>query len=331
MEELSDTKREDWNRFVIEQNGSFLQSWEWGEFQKAVGRKVFYIKGEDYQSLVVKHELGLGKSYLYCPKGPIIQQRSQISVFVKEIEKLAKQEHAIFVRVEPERGVEEADLRKLMFIRAQKDVQPRHTLILDLNKSEEELLAQMHEKTRYNIGLAERKGVSVTLRKLEDGDEAFEKFWELVNQTSKRQKIHIFPEDYYKKQLIIKSEQFENLLFVAAFGGKAIAANIVNFFASPDVALAKSGGGTATYLHGGSDNEFRALMAPHLLQWEQIKEAKRRGCKAYDFWGFDEDKWPGVSRFKKGFGGREVSYVGTFDLILKQAWYSAYILMKKVL
>ena len=90
QKELSENEKELWDRFVLEQNGSFLQSWEWGEFQKAVGRKVFYIKGEDYQSLVAKHELGLRRSYLYCPKGPIIAQRSQIKVFTKEVEELAK-------------------------------------------------------------------------------------------------------------------------------------------------------------------------------------------------------------------------------------------------
>lgn len=111
-----------------------------------------------------------------------------------------------------------------------------------------------------------------------------------------------------------------NLLFIAEYQGKTIAANLVNFF-----------GPTATYTHGGWDWEYRSLMAPHLLQWEQIKEAKNRGCKAYDFWGIDKINWPGITRFKKGFGGKEVNYIGTFDLILKQAWYSAYILVKKIL
>jgi lipid II:glycine glycyltransferase (peptidoglycan interpeptide bridge formation enzyme) len=316
--ELSENEKKDWNRFVLEQGGSFLQSWEWGEFQKAIGRQIYFLKENNWQSLVIKHDLALGRNYLYCPRGPVV--RGETGNFFNAIAKLAKQENSIFNRIEPMQGIEEDDLRKLGFIRAQSDVQPRQTLILDLDRSEEELLGQMHEKTRYNIGLAERKGVSITIRKLEDGDEAFEKFWELLNQTAKRQKIGIFSKDYYKRQLTIKSPQFANLLFIAAFGGKAIAANLVNFF-----------GHTATYVHGGSDNTFRALMAPHLLQWEQIKEAKKRGCKYYDFWGFDEQKWPGISRFKKGFGGREVSYIGTFDLILKQAWYSAYIFVKKVL
>jgi len=316
----------------MEQDGNFLQSWEWGEFQKSIGRQMFFLKNNSFQALAVKHDLALGKSYLYCPRGPILvksqntdsklqtNHKTQISSFLNEIQKIAKRENAIFVRIEPTGDIEEDDLRKAGLIRAQKDVQPSKTLILDLSLSEEELLAQMHEKTRYNIGLAERKGVSITLHKLEDNDGAFEKFWQILSQTAKRQNIHIFSEDYYKIQMTNKSRQFENLLFIAAYQGEAIAANLVNLF-----------GQTATYLHGGSDNESRALMAPHLLQWEQIKEAKRRGCKAYDFWGYDEERWPGVSRFKKGFGGREVQYIGTFDLILKQAWYSAYLFARKTL
>ncbi len=102
-------------------------------------------------------------------------------------------------------------------------------------------------------------------------------------------------------------------LFLADFKNKIIAANIVVFWEK-----------TAIYLHGASDYEQRNLMAPHLLQWEQIKEAKKRGCIEYDFWGIDEKKWPGVTRFKKGFGGREVEYPGAFDLIFQPVWYKIY-------
>jgi len=206
----------------------------------------------------------------------------------------------------------------LGFIKAPKDVQPKKTLILDLNLNEDELLGRMHEKTPYNIGLAQRKGVSV--RKAEYNEKDFEEFWNLLNQTVQRQKIAIFEKEYYRKQLQNSSDKFKNLIFIAQYQGKIIAANLVNVF-----------GNTMTYTHGGSDNQYRALMAPHLLQWEQIREAKNRACKAYDFWGIDEINWPGITRFKKGFGGQEVQYIGTFDLILKQAWYSAYILAKRAL
>lgn len=317
--------REDWDRFVIEKNGSFLQSWEWGEFQKSAGRRTHYLKNQDWQALIIRHRLPLGKSYLYIPRGPVISNiKDQISDpqfkaqgFLEEIRKLAKEEKAIFVRIEPIFEVSRGELKELGFVGA-KDIQPSKTLILSLDKSEEELLAQMHEKTRYNIGLAQRKEISV--KRMEYNEEDFEKFWKLINETSQRQKIAIFPKEYYKKQLEINSENFKNFLFIAECQGRAIAANLLNLF-----------GQTATYLHGGSDNEHRTLMAPHLLQWEQIKYAKSQGCKIYDFWGIDEQKWPGITRFKRGFGGKEIQYCGTWDFVFQPVWYKIYCFARRVL
>ncbi len=292
------------------------------------------MSGDDWQALVAKYELPLGKSYLYCPRGPIIQfpisnfqfpiksqnsnfKNSNLEEFIEEIRVLAERRNVIFARIEPTVDISEETLKEKGFIKSLKDVQPAKTLILDLEASEEELLGQMHEKTRYNIGLAQRKGVVV--RKSEYNEKYFEIFWSLMSLTAKRQGIRIFPKEYYRKQFLIKGENFENILFIAEYQGKPIAANLVNFF-----------GGTATYLHGGSDNEYRSLMAPHLLQWEQIKEAKNRGCKIYDFWGIDEQKWSGVTRFKNGFGGREVQYIGTWDLVLRPRWYKIYKLAKRL-
>jgi lipid II:glycine glycyltransferase (peptidoglycan interpeptide bridge formation enzyme) len=109
-------------------------------------------------------------------------------------------------------------------------------------------------------------------------------------------------------------------LFIAEYEDRIIAANIVMFF-----------GNRAVYLHGASSNECRNLMAPYLLQWEQIKEAKKQGCEIYDFWGIDEKKWPGVTRFKKGFGGEEIDYSGTFDFIFDKTWYEIYKIAKRII
>lgn len=324
--ELTGEQKEDWNRFVIKQNGCFLQSWERGEFQKFVGREVNFLKNENLQALVVKHNLPFGKSYLYCPRGPVINlnlksqnSKPQLKTqnFLDETKKISKESDAIFIRIEPTFDISEDDLKELGFIKT-KNVQPSKTLVLDLSLSEEELLTQIHEKTRYNIGLAKRRGVIV--RKTDYNEKDFEIFWKLLNLTAKRQGIRIFPKEYYSKQLTINSKQFYNLLFIAEYQDKPIAANLVNFF-----------GQTATYLHGGWDKYHRSLMAPHLLQWEQIKEARNRGCELYDFWGIDEQKWPGVTRFKKGFGGKEVNYIGTWDLVLQPMWYKMYSLARKVL
>jgi len=106
-------------------------------------------------------------------------------------------------------------------------------------------------------------------------------------------------------------------LFVAIYNKKIIVANIVMFYKE-----------TAIYLHGASDYQYRNLMAPYLLQWQQILEAKERGCSEYDFWGIDEKKWPGVTRFKRGFGGKEIVYPGAYDLVFQPTWYRIYKLAK---
>ncbi len=108
-------------------------------------------------------------------------------------------------------------------------------------------------------------------------------------------------------------------LFIAEYKKKPIAANIVSFF-----------GDTAVYMHGASGADHRNVMAPYLLQWHAIKLGKQVGCKYYDFYGIDEKKWPGVTRFKRGFGGRAVNYPGTFDLIFDSSWYNIYKMVRRV-
>jgi len=284
---------------------SFLQSKEWLNFQKSLGRKIFQIGSIG----IIKHNLPLGKSYLYSPRA----NPNKDFNFINKVKEIAKQENAIFFKLEPENKI---DLEKFGF-RKSHNIQPIKTIILDIAKSEQELLNQMHYKTRYNIGLAEKKGI-----KIKKDKKLFEEFRRLIQETTKRDKFSPHAKEYYQKMLEISGVE----LFVAEYQDKIIAANIVVFYPSP---LAK-GEGQAIYLHGASDYEHRNLMAPHLLQWEQIKEAKRRGCTEYDFWGIDEQKWSGVTRFKKGFGGKEFIYPGAFDLIFQPIWYSIYKIARRV-
>jgi len=314
----------------VQHGGSFLQSYEWGGFQKSLGREVFYLKDASFQALIIKYQMPLGKNYLYCPHGPVLAADIKICGFLEQLGDLAKKEKSVFLRVEPCVNCVKEDLSQLCFTKS-KNIQPHKTLVLDLNLNEEESLAWMHEKTRYNIRLAERRGVTVKIAGYNDDD--FNDFWRLLNQTGKRQKIRLFGKEYYRKQLMIGNSpphssllqgeewgDFENILFIAEYQRKSIAANMINVF-----------GNRATYLHGGSDNERRNLMAPHLLQWEQIKYAKNAGCKIYDFWGCDDERWPGVSRFKKGFGGRQVEWCGTHDYIFNKWWHKIYKAGRKIL
>ncbi len=324
------TNKEQLNNFVgLQKRSQFLQSWQWGEFHKIVSGEIFRLGVEDNGELVaaatiIKKILPMGKFYFYCPRGPIGQttrqpDTRQIEVLFEEIENLAKNEGVMFFRFDPTFKLPEIDFT----IQQTLDVQPSQTLILDLSKSESELLKDMHQKTRYNIKLAEKKGVKIVEARNFAPD--FDKFWKLMSETSDRDSFRTHGINYYEEMLKLDKDFIK--LFFAQYRKKIISAVVVAFF-----------GNTATYMHGASSSEHREVMAPHLLQWHCIKSAKELGYKYYDFYGIDEKKWPGVTRFKNGFarldsarqGSRTINYPGTFDLIFDKNWYSVYKMVRKV-
>lgn len=308
--EIKDQKA--WNDFVISNGDQFLQSWEWAEFQKELGRKVWRLGIKDGdniigQALLIKHKLPLGKSYLYCPRGPIfssLSYKEALVLFFKKIKELARKENAIFLRIEPrDSKYQTADYKKV------NDVQPSQTLMLDLAYSKEKIFSQMYEKMRYNIRLAQRRGV-----KIEKSND-INVFLKLIHETAKREKFKPYSDHYYQT-LLNRNDQFVRL-YAAQYKGTILAAHIVIF-----------SGLTAAYVHGASSREYKEVMAPHLLHWHTIQSAQEQGYAQYDFWGIDEKKWPGVTRFKKSFGGRSITYPGTFDIPLSRVWYSLYRLGK---
>ena len=328
--EVKEDQREEWNNFVkTSPNSSLLQSWQWGQFQQSLGRRIWRLAIQSEKewlilALVVKHNLPLGKSYLYCPRGPILSnykfQITNSKLLFDKIQGIAEKENSIFLRIDP--AIQPTTIKDLDLIKTSKEIQPQDTLILDITKSEDELMSQMHYKTRYNIRLAKRKGVkirqSIDLKDLDI-------FWDLLSETTKREKFKPHSKEYYKKQLEVLGKESLIKLFLARYKGKVIAANIVSFF-----------GDTATYLHGASLYEYRKVMAPHLLQWEAILEAKKKGCRCYDFWGIapkdsPNHPWVGITRFKKGFGGEEIHYIGAWDKIYQPGWYRLYNLTKRIL
>ncbi|MCX6730156.1 MAG: peptidoglycan bridge formation glycyltransferase FemA/FemB family protein [Candidatus Portnoybacteria bacterium] len=284
---------------------SFLQSNLWMDFQKKLGRKIFDIQGIK----ITEHKIALNKSFLYSPR---ISNTDNFEEFIKEIKEIAEKENAIFFKLELQREIDKNLLEKFNFSKSN-NIQPLQTIILDLTKTEEELLAQMHQKTRYNSNLAQKKGIKIRAGRSDDN---FEEFWRLMQETTKRDGFCSYPKEYYKKLLEIPGVE----LFLAEFDNKIIVANIVLFYENQ-----------AIYLHGASSYEHRNLMAAPLLQWYQIQEAKKIDCTTYDFWGINEQKWPGVTRFKRGFGGQEITYPGAYDLIFKPFWYRIYKIAKEIL
>jgi lipid II:glycine glycyltransferase (peptidoglycan interpeptide bridge formation enzyme) len=296
------TTKEQWEQKMSSQTqAQFLQSWEWGEFQNRLGRKFWRLEIDGQYIMVIKMPLPLGWNYLYIP-------RTRVQLTDKKLEVLkefAVQEKCLFIRVEPVTQ----ELNSLGFNKS-KQVQPTKTLMLDLSQSEDELLAQMHQKTRYNIRLAEKKGVKLVLSK----SEGFPKFYDLMMDTFRRKDKGLHSRNYYQKLYLDHISK----IYFAEYEGKVLCANMMIYY-----------GDTMTYLHGGSSSEDKNIMAPHLLQWEQIKLAKTQGYRYYDFWGIDELKWPGVTRFKKGFGGFEVDYSGAWELPINKALYKVYKIIKR--
>ncbi len=305
---------------------SFLQSVEWEEIQRRMGRETRRV-GE---VLLIRHALPLGLNYLYCPR-PSIGFRDEglgISIFNTIVE-IAKTEKSIFIKIDPIHPLYPIPYT----LYPGHPIQPRETVIIDLSLSEEELLAKMHEKTRYNIRLAERKGLRITNCGLRITDGCVERFWRMLQETAARGRFSPHPPEYYEKMLAIRSENFYNELFFAEYRDKVVAAALINFYRSPvwPAGRPTSPDGAATYLHGASSREYKEAMAPHLLHWRIIQEAKKRGFAAYDFWGIDAQRWPGLTRFKLGFGGEAVQYPSSMDIVYHPARYWMYRLGKAIL
>lgn len=282
-----------------------MQSKEWEKLENSLGNKTFWIEN----TLLIKTPLPRGMSYLFCPRGP----EELTEDFSKKAIELAKKEGAIFVRVEPSK---EFRIKKYESrIKKSINLNPANTLVLDLTKPEEQILSEMKQKTRYNINLAKKKGVEIEVSS--DVSKA-DVFYKIMKETSERDKFGAHPLEHYKKLLEILGEGGTMKVYLAKFEGEYIAANIVSFF-----------GNTTSYLHGASSNEYRNVMAPYLLQWQAILDAKKMGFQYYDFWGIapnDDPKhsWAGVTRFKKGFGGEQLDFPGTYDLVVSKVWYKIY-------
>ncbi|MCK4859196.1 MAG: peptidoglycan bridge formation glycyltransferase FemA/FemB family protein [Candidatus Omnitrophica bacterium] len=343
---VKENQKKQWDEFIASNpDGSFLQSWAWGDFQKSFGRKIWRLavmENNEIMSaaLIIKHSLPFGWNYFYCPRPINLELETWnlelIELFFEEVKKMAEKEKTVFLKVDP---VGSRCLRTWRHREpTAKPTQPQHTLILNISKSEKEILARMKQKTRYNIRLAERKGVKI--KKIsQPNDQEIQTFLNLSARTSKRDQFQIHPEKYYQKMLKILCQNSMAKLFFAEYQNEIIAANIVIFFS-----------GKAVYLHGASSNNYREAMAPHLLHWEQIKEAKKLGCQSYDFWGIEktpptadplkteknnEQKtmhrdWAGITRFKKGFGGEEISYPESWDFIFDLVKYWVYRVGKKI-
>ena len=312
--------------------GHVLQSWAWGELKARFGWRVQRLAVDGALAQVLFRSLpgGLG-TIAYVPKGPLADYRDVRSfrALLDAILPLARKQRALCLKIEPDLEDDPAlteQLRALGFRPSPQVVQPRRTILVDLTPDPEELLRRMKQKTRYNIRLAARKGVTVRA-----GSEAdLASFYELMETTAQRDGFGIHTRAYYEAahQLFVPADQ--GRLLLAEYEGQLLAGLVV---------LGMGGsGGTACYMYGASSDEHRNLMPTYALQWEAMLWAKEQGCQDYDLWGVpDEDEatlegtftqrndglW-GVYRFKRGFGGRLVRTAGAWDLVYAPLRYRLY-------
>jgi lipid II:glycine glycyltransferase (peptidoglycan interpeptide bridge formation enzyme) len=309
-----------WDEFVCQNasDGGFLQSSGWGKFQESTGRKVYYLGFVDESgkivatALLVKHKLFLGMGYWYSPRGPVIAKdyigdEAVFNFIVQEVKRISERYAMLFWRLDPAWQKDQSEILRKLGFKKVGQVQPAKTLILDLKLSEKELLAQMKSKTRYNIKVANKHGVEIVTGTEKD----FEEFWQMMTSTTLRDGIKAHSKGYYQKMLQMGGFK----LSLARWQGKPCAGAIMAYF-----------GDWCVYLHGASAYEMRDKMAPYALQWEMILDAQKRGFKHYDFFGVDEAKWPGVTRFKVGFAPEKpfTEFVGAYDFVYDKFWYWAY-------
>lgn len=318
-----------WNAFVAASPArSFLQTWEWGDVQHALGVRCWRVVVEDggkllAVALVLERSLQLGYSWVYIPRGPIIAEGISEDdytrvweVLEEKLKSLAEECNAFFIRIDPIRE----SFNREGWRKSSREVQPRTTLLLDLAPTQEELLAQLHPKTRYNMKTAQRKGVQIRFSQ-DPNDVGI--LLRAAKSVTARTGFAYHPDSYYRAIVDVLGIAEKAELAIARVDGNDIAAHLMVY-----------ADGIATYSHGASMHEKRSYMAPALLYWETILRAKEKGMQMYDFFGVapeDADAthpWAGITRMKIGFGGKRITYCGAYDLVLHEGLYAGFIMMR---
>lgn len=311
-----------WEDFLSQHpEANFLQSWYWGQFHEASGHKIkrsaFYQGGKPIGIMLSVVENARRGRYLTIPGGPIIDWKNKtlLNLFVEEIKKIAKAQECVFIRVRPQ--LESNDFskhlfKKLGFINAPMHLHAELTSQLNIDPPEETLLANMRKATRYEIKKAISQGIKI---ETQIDAKTIRKFYDLQLLTAKRQKFVPFSYNFLSEQFEVFLENNQAILYSAKLGNKLLAQAFIIFY-----------GTEAAYHYGASTEEGRKYPGAYLIQWEAIKEAKKRSMKRYNFWGVspegDKDhRFSGLSLFKRGFGGVDFEYLHAQDLIINYPRY----------
>ncbi|MBN1994343.1 MAG: peptidoglycan bridge formation glycyltransferase FemA/FemB family protein [Anaerolineae bacterium] len=316
-----------------------LQTWTWGDCKSDWGWTAERLLWLELDTPVAAAQIlrrlipHTPWSFLYAPKGPALDYANDTltNQVLGDLERYAKQTRALFIKIDPDVPLQygepqagqpfELGGQAMLDMLAQRgwhfspeQIQFRNTVIVDLTLEPDDLLAALKSKWRYNIRLAERKGVAIRQGNSDD----ISTFYRMYAHTAARDGFLIRPQAYYRQiwQRFLAAGQAEMLL--AAVEDEVVAGLILFIF-----------GQTAWYMYGASTEQHRQLMPNHLLQWAAMRRAKERGCARYDLWGAPDvfnkaDGMWGVYRFKQGFGGQVVQGLGAFDYPANRPLYWAF-------
>ena len=325
VREVLEKEKANYNKLV----NHIIQSWEWGEFRQKAGLDLARLGHYEGGKMVASYQLTfhsvpfLPYTIGYLPKGPMPD-----GTMIKALRDVGQKRNAAYIKIEPN-VIQTTDnlqlttdkIKKLGLVESKKSLFTKYNFLIDLTKSEEQLLAAMHPKTRYNINVAKKHGVVV----YDSSDEAdFEIYSKLYFETTKRQ--HYFGHTASYHRLIWETLGPAKMarVMIAKYlpAGRQVKVPLVAW-------MLLNFGNTLYYPYGGSSPEFKEVMASNLVCWEAMRLGKKMGLKIFDMWGAlapdakESDPWYGFHRFKAGYGPQHVEYVGTYDLVLKPQLYQA--------
>ncbi|MDR3288873.1 MAG: peptidoglycan bridge formation glycyltransferase FemA/FemB family protein [Peptococcaceae bacterium] len=326
-------EKERFNAFIAgHSKGHVLQTWEWGEIKSRTGWRPWRLIIEEAGQIVacvsiLERKLPLFSAVIfYAPRGPVLDWRNGeiFQRLLSEIQELAKKRRAVLLKIDPDIPSPEPEL--VQYLRGQgfcpletgkgfEGVQPKYVFRLDISPEEDLLLGNMHQKTRYNIRLAQKKGVQIRRGTRDD----LPAFYQVLKETTERDRFLVRAYSYFEDLYDILVPAGLAELFIGEYEGEIVAGTLAFVI-----------GDKAWYIYGASSNAHRNVMPNYLIQWEMIRWAKSLGCTLYDFRGVpgrleEDNPLYGLYRFKKGFNGEYTEFVGEWDKVyrplFRYLWY----------
>jgi len=333
------TNKDEWEGFLENcTEKTFLHSWNWGEFNQAMGSKIWRFGAYNGKLLGIVLILKISAkrgTFLFIPHGPVVvdgieekDKKEILELVLNHLKDIIREEKISFIRVSPiwEKTEENINIfSNSAFRGAPIHMHPEVTWELNIAPTEDQILANMRKTTRYLIKQAE-KNPDIEIIK-SNNIEDLKLFWPVYKETAKRHNFVVFSEKYLETEFSIFAKDKQIILFLGKYKDEIVSVALFVFWQ-----------GTCVYHHSGSLSKYNKIPVSYLLQWNAIKEAKNRGCKTYNFWGIAPDikiaknaqdskhPWAGLSLFKMGFGGYIKEYVKTQDLIILPKYWLNYII-----